>query len=176
MHKALQVSRIKQEMIKHGWDPETVDVFSLVDGGLSYRENRQIVADTLKYKTRSESARQEVAKADHNFCEYLQENCEANLDKNACKAYVKEKCNKILGPLRAPKKYVPKPQKKSLTAVKKPKKTIKTPPVDGNKCEIGAFWVNGYTRHCNICKTDSGGRGRDVAVKGHCRQNHRVII
>lgn len=157
MPRSLQAYRIRQEMVKHGWDPEEVDVDALIDGTLSYQENRQNIAQMLKYKTRSESARQEQKKADHGYCNYVRERCELESDKSACKSYVKEGCGKAFGKLDVPQSWV--------SSKKKPKK-----PKQDDRCELGKFWVNGYSRFCGRCKNDSGTRGKQIQISGHCRK------
>lgn len=98
MNRSLQVRTIRADLVRAGYDPETVDVEALVDSTLTLRENRANVAGKLRYKNKGKvSARQQKKRADEGWCDHLRDQCERKGDSASCKSYGRDKCSSVTG-------------------------------------------------------------------------------
>ena len=98
MNRALQVRKIREDLVRAGYDPEKVDVDALVDSTLTYRENRANVAEQLRYKNaKKASARAQMKRADEGWCETLRDQCERKGDTDSCRMYGRDKCSSMTG-------------------------------------------------------------------------------
>lgn len=98
MARALQVRAIKADLVRNGYDPETVDVNALVDGTLSLPENRKNIAQKLRYKLGKKLSRRESKKkANVDYCESLRHQCEIKGDTQSCREYGRDNCSSVTG-------------------------------------------------------------------------------
>lgn len=100
MNRNLQIQRIRQDLVRAGYDPETVDVYALVDERLTLPENRQNVAKMYRYSTRkAPGVREQKKRADEGWCESLRTQCEIKGDQEACRMYGRDRCAPVTGPI-----------------------------------------------------------------------------
>lgn len=152
MNRALQVRKIREDLVRAGYDPEKVDVDALVDSTLTYRENRANVAEQLRYKNaKKASARAQMKRADEGWCETLRDQCERKGDTDSCRMYGRDKCSSVTGKIegcRTCNSGRPGRQKKA--------KKSNARMVDG-KCMIP---VKAHMRRCPPNMTMKAARGR----------------
>lgn len=144
----MQKRKLREYIVKAGYDPETFDINAYVDSSLSYRENRANIAGLLKIKKKSTGGRKaQQRQADHQYCEHLQEKCEISCDNNACKTYNREGCRDILGRVE-------------------PCGKDKVCPIP-----VRGYCVPAHTRACNSRSTNPN-RKCPIPVKAYCVPDH----
>lgn len=98
MNRNLQIQRIRQDLVRAGYDPETVDVYALVDERLTLPENRQNVAKMYRYSTqKAPGVREQKKRADVGWCDSLRNQCEIKGDQEACRMYGRDRCAPVTG-------------------------------------------------------------------------------
>ena len=98
MNRNLQIQRIKQDLVRAGYDPETVDVYALVDERLTLPENRTNVAKMYRYSVqKAPGAREQKRRADEGWCDSLRNQCEIKGDPEACRMYGRDRCAPVTG-------------------------------------------------------------------------------
>ncbi len=163
-NRAQQVQAIKRDLVKAGYDPETVDVDALVDGTLSIHENRANVARQLRYKLgKKPSARAARQQADVGHCESLRHQCEIKGDKQSCRDYGRVKCSSVTGKIEGCK--VCNVSRSTAKGGRRQKKDPKTNAVfREGQCmiPIKAYSVPSHFRKCSprTAASAQGARGR----------------
>lgn len=134
MNRNLQMQRIRQDLVRAGYDPETVDVYALVDERLTLPENRKNVAKMYRYSVqKAPGAREQKRRADEGWCDSLRHQCEIKGDPESCRMYGRDRCAPVTGPIegcqtcntgatRTPRRAAAKPAKTGArsTATKRP--------------------------------------------------------
>lgn len=145
MPRALQEQTIRQDLIRVGLDPQTIDVHALVDGTLSLPENRRNIARKLKYSVGVKAGvREQKKKVDTQYCGWLREKCEVNGDKESCKAYGRDKCAPVTGKIEGCKVCSAK-AKAAPVGKKAPTPASSNAQIRNGNCMIS---VAAHWRHC----------------------------
>ena len=98
MNRNLQIQRIKQDLVRAGYDPETVDVYALIDERLSLPENRKNIADMHRYSiAKQPGVREAKRRADVGWCDSLRHRCEIRGDEESCRMYGRDRCAPVTG-------------------------------------------------------------------------------
>ncbi len=92
MSRALQERKIREDLVRNGLDPQTTDVYALVDGRLSLPENRRNIARKLGYSVgvKTTSVRAQKKRETDQYCTWRQEDCEVNGNQESCHAYKRD--------------------------------------------------------------------------------------
>lgn len=160
MNRALQVRKIREDLVRNGYDPELVDVAALVDGTLSLPENRKNVAQQLRYKLgKQPSARTVKKRANVDYCDDLRHRCEVKGSKDACQEYGRTRCSSVTGKIEGCRIC-------NTAGVGRKKKAIKSKAVfqDGQcMIPVKAYHVPTHMRKCSprtAAKVSATKRGR----------------
>ena len=89
----LQIRRLEEHIIAHGYDPALFDLRANIDRSLNLRENIANIDRILGIK----AARTGKKELDHHYCTELSEQCEIKCQKPACQTYKKIGCQSEYG-------------------------------------------------------------------------------
>ena len=135
----LQIRKIQEFLVMHGYDPETIDVPAIVDRRLRYDENKKNIARLLNIKAATTNRKQ----IDEMYCHHLSHECEIRCDNNACKSY-RRNCDGEVEPCGKPtpiERVCPIPVRGH--CISPYKRTIR-----GKTISVSGYCVPAHTRRC----------------------------
>jgi len=141
MPMAMQLHLLKTHIVRHGHDPETVDLQAYIDPTLSYPENRENINRILNIGRLRGTAtwREQDRQYKHIECMSLQERCLISLDRDACQEYADITCIRDYGDVEDPDGNIVYPTKKKTPRKRKPKLKPKLHPMSRKSAYIAAY-------------------------------------
>jgi len=166
MPYGMQVQNIKEFLVKHGYDPQEIDVEAHIDPTLSLGENKKEFARLLKISTTQtgssgrvratsgkEWGRAAKREVDTQYCDWLADNCEGHCNNGACRVFVKSGCSGTVEPC--------KPTRSAKTA-RRSSRTSK------GECTVKGYCVESHVRPPQH-NTRSGSQ---IQVRRYCVPSH----